>query len=78
MGKIIFKPTCSHCGAVIHGEVSYTEEPSREDIMLFPIRYISPTHCPKCGTDFDCIITPWCKNNADFRANMDEAERWST
>ena len=77
MSRIIYKPTCSNCGAIISGEVRYTEEPSREDIITFPIRHISPTHCTKCGTYFDCIVTPWYKSRTDFKANMDEAERWS-
>ena len=78
MSRIIYKPTCSNCGAVISGEVRYTEEMNRDDIMIIPImRHISPSHCTKCGTFFDCIVTPWSKDRTNFIANMDEAERWS-
>ena len=73
MGKIIFKPTCSHCGSVIHGEVRYEEIASRENMIILPIKCISPGCCRNCGTDFDQIVIPWHKGNTEFRVNMDKA-----
>ena len=78
MSRIIYKPTCGNCGALISGEVIYTEEQSRDDIITIPIRRISPSHCPKCGACFDTIIIPHHSVGVDFRVNMDEIERWST
>lgn len=72
MGKIIFKPTCSYCGAVIHGEVRYEEKTSREDVLIIPTRCISPDCCHNCGTDFDQIVIPWYNSDTYFKVNMDK------
>ena len=59
MGKIIYKPTCSECGAVLDCGVSFTEEHSVANgrIVISPSD-VSPSVCQKCGAHFDCIVVP--------------------
>ena len=60
MARIIYKPRCSECGALINDEIMY------EKIKLGVFKYIDdelaniyPTKCKVCGEYFDCIeITP--------------------
>ena len=66
MARIIYKPHCSECGALINDEIMY--EKIKLDVFE---RYgftkyiddeltnIYPTKCKACGEYFDCIeITP--------------------
>lgn len=66
MSRIIYKPTCSNCGAVIHGEVS--SKYWRDEISYG--RKIAPTVCLNCGTYFDSIVMP-CPTKEDFKIDMD-------
>ena len=66
MSRIIYKPTCSNCGEVIHGEVSS----SGWEYKGASGRGISPTVCPNCGTYFSSIVMP-CPTRADFKIDMD-------
>ena len=65
MARIIYKPHCSECGAIIEAR------PMCEKIKLIPLEgchprllddeytNIYPQICKSCGTYFDCIeITP--------------------
>lgn len=64
MARIIYKPHCSKCGAVINDEVMYETikmEALEKDKISFVNEYtnIYPTRCKTCGEYFDCIeITP--------------------
>jgi predicted Zn-ribbon and HTH transcriptional regulator len=62
MARIVYKPHCSKCGAVINDDVVYETItlPLDED-SLFNHEYtnIYPARCKTCGEYFDCIeITP--------------------
>ena len=65
MARIIYKPHCSKCGAVINDKVMYkTIELVKLEKGIgwcFGNEYTSiyPSHCEVCGEYFDCIeITP--------------------
>lgn len=73
MAKIIYKPTCSECGNVIHGEVSSKHWEHGEASG----RGIAPTVCLNCGAYFRSIVMPYPKNE-DFEIDMDKYEGWST
>jgi len=66
MSRIIYKPTCSNCGEVIHGEVSSSGWQYKGGCG----RGVSPTCCPNCGTYFGSIVMP-CPTKEDFKINMD-------
>ena len=67
MSRIIYKPTCSNCGEVIHGEVS--SKYWRDGIACG--REITPAVCLKCGAYFESIVMPYPKNE-NFEIDMDK------
>lgn len=57
-GKIIYKPTCSECGAVIGGEVYGVCLKTLAERNHYRLEYgscIHPSKCWKCGVWFDSI-----------------------
>ena len=58
-GKIIYKPTCSECGAVIGGEVYGVRLKTLGENNHYRLEYGSCIHqskCWKCGVWFDSIV----------------------
>ena len=58
MARIIYKPHCSTCGAVINGDIMYetiTLPTSEYSIFNHEYTNIYPTRCESCGEYFDCI-----------------------
>ena len=60
MARIVYKPQCSECGAVINDEVMYETikfEKLERNKFSFVNEYtrIYPSHCEVCGEYFDCI-----------------------
>lgn len=64
MARIVYKPHCSECGALINDEVMYEKIElealkERGDFIREFINILRPTKCEVCGEYFDCIeITP--------------------
>lgn len=64
MARIVYKPHCSKCGAVINDEVMYKKiklEAEKGIGWCFGDEYtnIYPMKCKTCGAYFNCIeITP--------------------
>lgn len=58
MARIIYKPHCSKCGAVINDEVMYetiTLPLDKYNPFNYEYTNIYPTKCKTCGEYFDCI-----------------------
>lgn len=58
-GEIIYKPTCSECGAVIGGEVYGVRLESFAENNRYRLKHgscIHPSKCWKCGVWFDSIV----------------------
>lgn len=58
-GKIIYKPTCSECGAVIGGEVYGVRLETVTENNRYRLGHgscIHPAKCWKCGVWFDSIV----------------------
>ena len=56
MARIIYKPHCSECGALIDDEIMY--EKIKYGFTKYiddELTYIYPTKCKACGEYFDCI-----------------------
>lgn len=57
-GKIVYKPTCSECGAVIGGDVYGVRLKTLNENNHYRLEYgscIHPAKCWKCGVWFDSI-----------------------
>ena len=58
MARIVYKPHCSECGAVINDEVMY-ETINLKNFIGDNYTNIYTMKCKTCGAYFDCIeITP--------------------
>ena len=58
MARIIYKPHCSECGAVINDKIMY-ETINLKNFIGDNYTNIYPMKCKTCGAYFDCIeITP--------------------
>ena len=58
MAKIVYKPTCSECGAVIGGEVYGIRLETIAENNKYSLGYrwsVHPSKCWKCGVWFDSI-----------------------
>ena len=63
MARIVYKPHCSECGAVINDDIMYETIilPLGEEDSILNYKYtnVYPMECKTCGAHFDCIeITP--------------------
>ena len=63
MARIVYKPHCSECGAVINDDIMYETIilPLGEEDSILNYKYtnVYPMKCKTCGAYFDCIeITP--------------------
>lgn len=80
MARIVYKPTCSECGTVLHGDVSctyympYVGEECKTQIYGEPV--IGPSICPKCERAFTSIIVPRATSDINFDANMDSFDSY--
>lgn len=70
MSRIIYKPTCSNCGAVLDCDVSYTEERTLDGRIIMPTSEISPCACPNCGEFFEEIIIPNYRKTWNFSTDI--------
>lgn len=58
MARIIYRPHCSECGAVINDDIMYETImlPLGEDSILnYKYTNVYPMKCKTCGAYFDCI-----------------------
>lgn len=62
-GSILFKPTCSNCGKVIHRDVKYRSSIDYDGII--------PNACPYCGCYFETIKVPYATNSCHFTYSED-------
>lgn len=59
MGRIIYKPHCAECGALINDEVIYRRlELINPKNCFFEIK---PNRCESCGAWFEAIAIPMPK-----------------
>lgn len=75
MAKIVYKPTCSECGTVLHGDVSckyYIPYDDELPVIIHGEPAIEPMICPNCGVCFTSIIVPRATSDINFEANMDD------
>ena len=79
MARIIYKPTCSECGTVLHGDVSCTYYKSYAvdlPVITHGEPSIEPLICPNCGVCFTAIIVPRATSDINFDANMDSFDSY--
>lgn len=62
MGKIVYKPHCSKCGALIEGRPAWNKiivDAGSNNLLKQESAEIHPCRCENCGEFFDCIeFTP--------------------
>ena len=62
MGKIVYKPHCSKCGALIESKISWKKiimDVGSDKLLKLEAADIHPCGCEACGEIFECIeITP--------------------
>ena len=67
IGRILFRPTCSRCGSVLHCDIKYRDMFNRGAFDTF----ITPNMCPNCGCFFECISLPSTNNSSIFHYSDD-------
>ena len=70
MASIVYKPTCSNCGAVIKEPVYglLTERFVHNPYIEMMDSGVNPARCPECGVGFSRIEMP---NKIDVRYDTD-------
>ena len=63
-GEILFRPTCSKCGTVLHCDIKYGDMFNR-GVGVFDTS-ITPNMCPNCGCFFECVCLPSANNSNTF------------
>lgn len=76
--KIVYKPHCGSCGALIDDDIAYQdiyERPTESQLAIRAYTEIQPYICPTCGTPFNLIeITPPKKLHDVFLGEDNEWE----
>ena len=76
MGKIVFAPVCSECGAILRKAATYTEVVADYSVVnktaaKRSVVMVEPKRCPNCGIEFTEIHVP--RNmSRDFYFETDE------
>lgn len=71
MTKIVYKPHCAKCGALINEEVSYRdiifEDRASSDCLYLSDIAIEPYRCNHCGEIFNLIEVKIPKKDEEIR-----------